>query len=100
MALEVNGATRTTSTSFTLFANSTTVSGTTAVPLTAQQPCTEVIIQADPGNSVNVYLGNSSAQPLVLSAGASLTLPVVNLNLIYVALHSGTSAQLNWLARN
>ena len=71
---------------------------TSPTPLPAQA-CSELVVQSDPGNTVNVLVGNNSSQYVVLEPGDSITLCVSNANLVY---HKATSASatLNILARS
>ncbi len=72
---------------------------TTASPLPTQTG-SEFLIQANPANSSNVLLGASSGtQPIVLSPGQSVSLPIANLNLLWASTNSGT-ATLGWLGRS
>ena len=67
----------------------------TALP---SQACSQVLIQNDPDNTVNLLLGNATLQPIDLVPGATVTLNVQNLNVIYYKAASAT-ATLNYLAR-
>ena len=62
----------------------------------ADRSCIAVLLQADPANTENVLIGDSSSQPLVLVAGASVVVPTRNMNLIYRKSASGTQT-VNWL---
>ena len=76
--------------------------GITTAPVqltTTATPCVEVVVQSDPGNSTNMLVGGSLGQPLVLTPGASITIPVVDASQIYVKAASGT-VQANWLPRS
>lgn len=78
-------------------AGSKTDVGTTAAALTAGQSCFEVIVQADPDNTVDVFFGTSGSQPMQLLPGQAVRLKVSNVNLVYVKTASGT-ATVNWLS--
>jgi len=82
-----------------LYAGTKTDVGTTAAAIGGSQKCNEVLVQADPDNSVDVFIGNSTIQPLRLKPGVSATIPVNNVSLIYAKTTSGT-ATVNWLARS
>jgi len=69
--------------------------GSAAVVAT-DTPCRGVVIQADAGNDATIGFGDSSSQPLLLSAGQSLSLAVHNLNQIYRAATSGTQT-IHWI---
>jgi len=60
-------------------------------------PIMEVIIQNDPDSQEAVFVGNQYGQHWQLAAGASITIPINNLALIYVASVGGT-ARVNWMA--
>jgi len=74
----------------------TLVVSTEGSALTAT-PCTEALLQADPSNTATVFLGTSAAQPLKLSAGLTVTVPVSNLANLTAKTSAG-SATVNWLA--
>ena len=69
----------------------------TAAALATNQPCISVLIQNDPGSSVNVLIGNATNQYVQLKPGQSVTIPCSNANLIYAKTASST-ANVNWLA--
>lgn len=62
---------------------------TTAVAL-GNFRCREVLVQADPANVANVVVGGSGRQTIVLTPGASVSLPVPNIGLLYARVVSGT----------
>lgn len=57
----------------------------------------EVIVQADPGNTADVQVGNSTDQFMVLEPGNALTIPVDDVAKVFVA--GSGSETVNWLAR-
>lgn len=59
--------------------------------------CTEVLVQADPRNTPAIFIGGAGNQTVMLSAGATVTLPVSNLSAVW-AKTSAASATVNWLA--
>jgi hypothetical protein len=71
----------------------------TSAAAIGSQPCSEVLLQSDPDNAVNVFVGSASAQPIQLAPGDALVLAVTNINLVYAKSASGTPT-LNWLARS
>lgn len=75
--------------------------GLTTAPevLHATQACREVMVQNDPDNAGNLYVGTSSNQYIRLTPGQAVTLPLISLNLIYVRMSTGTGS-VNWLARD
>lgn len=62
------------------------------------QGCSQVLLQNDPDSTINILVGNSTLQPIDLVPGATVTLNVTNLNVIYYKTPSST-ATLNYLAR-
>lgn len=77
----------------------TDVSVTAAAISTTSANIREALIQADPANTVNILIGNSTAQEVVLAPGQSLTIPVISLSLVYVKTSASTGT-VNWLARD
>jgi hypothetical protein len=73
------------------------LSATTAPAALGAQACSAVLVQADPGNSQNVLIGDSANQFVVLQAGKALVVPCANVSQIYAKSASGTQA-VNWLA--
>jgi hypothetical protein len=59
--------------------------------------CTEVLVQAHPDNTKVLFIGGSANQTIMLSGGATVTLPVSNLAHI-TARTSAASATVNWIA--
>lgn len=81
-----------------LYAGTVTLS-TTAAQLPSQAG-SEVLLQSDPSNTVNIGLGaTSTSQPIILVPGQSMTLSVANLDLLYAVASSGTPV-LNWMVRS
>lgn len=76
-----------------------TTATTTAGVVNANAACREVIIQSDIANTVNILIGNSANQFLVLEPGDSITIPIANVNLVYVRSASLT-AVVNWFSYN
>lgn len=65
---------------------------TTAVPLGANtQSLTELVIQADPNNAVDILIGDASSQGWRLIAGAEWSCPIRNPGLIYGKAASSTA---------
>ena len=80
-------------------ASSDFTTGTFTTDTTARQlpdrPGQRIVLQADPGNSVNIVFGGASSQDLILAPGASWDAALNNLNLVWVS--SSTSGQkLHW----
>ena len=87
-------------TSGRLVAGETTGITTTAVAVsTTTHAIREALIQADPGNTTNVLIGNSTNQEVVLTPGQSITIPIISLSLVYVKMASGTGT-VNWIGRD
>ena len=73
---------------------------TSAVALPASA-CVEALIQSDPGNTVNILLGHSSATtPIVLQPGQSISIPIQDLNLVYAKAAASGTSNVNWMTRN
>ncbi len=73
------------------------LSATTTAAALGSQACLAVLVQADPANTQNVLLGDSSNQYLVLQAGKSLVVPCSNVAQVYARSVSGTQT-VNWLS--
>ena len=84
--------------SATLYAGTLTTS-TTPAALAASQAVSEVVVQNDPDNTIDVLIGNASAQTVQLAPGDSITVPVDNLSKLYVVAASGAPV-VNYLARS
>ena len=63
-----------------------------------QKPILEVVLQNDPSSQSNILIGNEFGQYVVIVPGASITVPINNLNRVYAATAPGNSATLNWIA--
>lgn len=57
----------------------------------------EVVVQADPDNTENLFIGTATTRPIQLNPGADITLPVRDLTRLYVSSAAGT-ANANFLA--
>ena len=65
------------------------ITSTTVATVLATLACKSVLLQADPDNTVDLFIGDATNQPIQLTPGMSLVLPVSNTNLIY---HKSASA--------
>jgi len=74
----------------------TIVATDTAAALVAQA-CRSLLLQADPDNTVDAFIGDASTQPIQLAPGASVVLPVANANVVYVVTATDT-ARVNSIA--
>lgn len=76
------------------------MSGTLAATTTAQslgnEACTVALVQNDPANTADAYIGDSTAQPIRLAPGDAIEIPVMNVSEIYAKMVSGTGA-IGWL---
>lgn len=74
---------------------------TTAAGLNNGTPlsCTEVLVQNDPDNTVDVFVGNSTSQSVQLRPGESYATLANDVSKVYVKAASGT-ATVNWQARD
>jgi hypothetical protein len=59
--------------------------------------CASVLLQADPDNTVNILIGDSSSQTIELSPGGSLSLQIENASLLYAIRDAAGSPVLNYL---
>jgi hypothetical protein len=70
-----------------------------AVPIYQEQlACLEVLAQNDPSSASNVLIGNEFGQSIVLVPGASITIPINNVNRVWAGTAPGGSATINWIA--
>lgn len=76
--------------------------GASAVPITTDSKdleCYQVLVQNDPSNGNNMYIGNASSQSVVLQPGQSETIPIRGkVSDIYVRFSAGTNQRVNWHA--
>ena len=70
------------------------------VAIGSSQACAEVLLQADPGNNVNIAVGGSGGQPIILTPGSAITIPVNNVKLIYAKYVTSGTANLNFQPRS
>lgn len=73
--------------------------GTSGGTLAASYGCQQVLVQADAGNGTKTMsIGfDATTLPIDMVTGEAITIPVRNVNLIYVKVDSGTGTA-NWLA--
>lgn len=77
--------------------------GTLTATTTAQQisssawPCTQLLVENDENNQVDILLGGSASQVLKLQPGQSLNLEINNIPAIWVVTSSST-ALVNWFS--
>jgi hypothetical protein len=72
---------------------------TTAAAISTSQAVSEVIVQNDPDNTVDILIGDSTAQVIQLAPRDSIVIPVADLATLYAKTVSGT-ATLNFLGRS
>lgn len=72
---------------------------TAAAAIAGSQAISEVLLQSDPNNTVDILVGTSGTQAIRLRPGQSLVIPVNNLALIFAKAATGT-ATLNYLGRS
>jgi hypothetical protein len=91
--------TKTVGSSVTLYDGAQATS-TTGAPLNGgtSQSVSEVLVTNTDG-SIVMYVGNATSQSTPLAAGASIAIPVNNLNKVYVKSASGTPS-VAWLGRS
>lgn len=74
------------------------VATTLPATLSADQAVSEVAVQADITNTNDVFIGGPTGQTIRLEPGATLTIAITNVNLLYTRTDSGT-ATVNWIGR-
>jgi hypothetical protein len=73
------------------------LAATTTAAALGSQKCLAVLVQNDPGNAVNVAIGDSSNQFFALKPGQACTIPYSNVSQIYAKTASSTG-NVNWIA--
>jgi hypothetical protein len=91
-------AVRVASSSGTLNAGTKATASGSAVALATSTTSSRVTVQADPANTVGMYVGNASSQPILLYAGDSIVLDVNNVSIIYIKRTGSTNVTANWVA--
>ena len=89
-------------TSGRLFAGEKTGITNTAVQIstTDAQHIREVLLQADSTNTINILVGNSTSQEVVLTPGQAITLPIMSIALVWVKAASAGNETINYIARD
>lgn len=76
--------------------------GTDATPIANANndlECYQVLVQNDPANTVNMYVGNQHSQSMVLTPGQTETIPYKGMvSDIYVRFTAGAANRANWHA--
>jgi hypothetical protein len=72
----------------------------TGAAIASSQACSEVLLQADPGNTVNIAVGGTGGQFLIMTPGSVMTIPVSNVNVIYAKYVTSGTANLNYQPRS
>ncbi len=88
---------RVTSAGAQLVAGTNTLS-TVAETLRATLVVWECTIQNDPDNTIDIFIGDSSSQPIQVLPGESMTIPIQDAATIFVVAASGTPT-INFLCR-
>lgn len=71
--------------------------GVAGAALVADQPCGQILLVASPTNTVNIFIGDSTAQTFPLAPGQAISIRVAaNANELWVRSASGTST-VNWM---
>ena len=78
-------------------ADTQTITTVAAVLTDLTENIVSALIQSDPGNSNDIYVGDAVAQPIVLKANSSFAVTMENLKKFYFKTATGT-ATLNILA--
>lgn len=93
---KVNDMIRETETYDTLHAGRRTTAGVGVVANLPNVRIWQVIVQADPDNASDVFVGNANLQPFELVPGAAITIPIDRTNKVYANITAGDA--INWLA--
>lgn len=81
------------------FRSGTVAAAAAAVPLVGDSmPIMGAIVQNAAASASTIFVGNANRQDFEVVAGASVTVPVCDLSLIYAKTGPGGSATVNWLA--
>lgn len=83
------------------FVDGTVVAGAGATQLNGgvSLPCSSVLVQADPSNATDVYVGSSASQSIRLTAGQAEQLSIRDASAVWVKAVSG-APRVNWHARS
>ena len=74
-----------------------TLAATTAAAALGSQACKSLVVQNDPDNAADLFVGDATNQRTQLVPGQALSLPVSNVGLVYARMASGTG-NANWIA--
>jgi hypothetical protein len=74
-----------------------TLAATTVAASLGSQACSSVRVQADPGNSTNVLIGNSTNQFYALKPDDNVVINCSNVSQIWAKMASATG-NVNWIA--
>jgi len=58
----------------------------------------EILVQNDPASTSTIAIGNVTGQHVKITAGNHITVPIENLNLVYVNVPDGGTATVNYFA--
>ena len=59
-------------------------------------PCSYVLVQADPDNTIDILIGNATTQSIQLVPGQSVGIWIDDVNKVYRTAASATSSRANW----
>jgi hypothetical protein len=103
----------TNATGFTTYAPKVAAAGSSSLPaggqhactntgaaIASSQACSEVLLQADPGNTVNVAVGGTGGQFIIMAPGSTMTIPVANVSTIFAKYVTSGTANLNYQPRS
>jgi hypothetical protein len=76
-----------------------TLAATTTAAILGTQACKRLLVQADPNNTDDVFLGDATNQRFRLTPGYAVALDVTNANTVKGKSASGTQ-NINWIALN
>jgi hypothetical protein len=84
--------------SFNNLVAGTNVTSTTPEELAGPLLIIEVLVQNDPDNTVDIFVGDSSSQPIQLAPGQSVNVPTGDISRVWIVAASATPT-VNFLAR-
>lgn len=81
-----------------LFAGTKSLTTTVAAAISTPRACTQVLIQNDPDNLVDVLVGTDGAQVIQLTPGQAITIVTSDVANVYAKNVSSTTQSVNYLA--
>ena len=81
----------------TLLAGTLTTSAGTATALGATTACHKLDIQVDSASGDNVYIGNSTSQPILLAPTQSITIQIDDIAKVFIKRPAATNVTVNYI---